>query len=155
MEPLGFIGTASVAIDAKGRTNLPRELRKQLPSNAEDKVIVTIFADRSLALRPLPEWNRYVSEELEPLAKKNAEGARFVMMVTSLAKFSELDKQNRLTLSPELMKYAGIEKEVTFAGDGARIRLFNPDSFMSLMDHVEKNPASLESCFYQGGEAGA
>jgi len=154
MEPIGFIGTATVALDSKGRTNLPRELRKQLPENSGGKVIVTLFADRSLALRPIEEWNRYVKEELEPLAKSSAEGARFVMMVTSMARLSELDAQNRLSLSPEQMKYASLEKDVTFAGDGARIRLFNPEKYQSLVDSAG-SPESMEACFYRTPFSGA
>ncbi len=148
MDPIGFIGTATLAVDAKGRTNLPRDLRKQLPPEAEGKVIVTIFADRSLALRPVGEWNRYVSQELEPQAKKDHKGARFVMMVTSMAKMSELDGQYRISLSPELLKYAGIQKEVTFAGDGARIRLWNPDVYRKMIQFADEDSEGFEDCFY-------
>lgn len=153
MEAIGFIGTATVAIDSKGRTNLPRELRKQLPENSTGKVIVTLFADRSLALRPVEEWNRYVRDELEPMAKASAEGARFVMMVTSMARLSELDAQNRITLSPEQLRYAGIEKEVTFAGDGARIRLFQPQAYQNIVN-IAGSPESMEACFYRTGNTG-
>ncbi|MFC1585176.1 division/cell wall cluster transcriptional repressor MraZ, partial [Fibrobacterota bacterium] len=133
----------------KGRTNLPRELRKQLPAEAGGKVIVSIFADRSLALRPVQEWNRYVTEDLEPLARRNRKGANFVMMATSMAKLSELDAQNRITLSADLMKYAGIERDVTFAGDGARIRLWNPDAYAKMIRFAEEDAEGFEDCFYQ------
>ncbi len=152
MDPIGFIGTATVSVDAKGRTNLPRELRKQLSADSEGKVIVSIFAEKSLALRPLPEWNRYVMEELEPLAKKSPKGARFVMMVTSMAKMSELDQQNRISLSKELMDYAGIDKEVKFAGDGKRIRLWNPNVYNQMIQFSEEDPEGFENCFYSNGE---
>ena len=148
MDPIGFIGTAVVAVDNKGRTNLPRELRKQLPIEADGKVIISIFAEGSLALRPVPEWNRYVMHELEPLAKKNKNGSKFVMMVTSMAKLSELDSQNRITLSPELLKFAGIQKEVKFAGDGNRIRLWNPDVYDKMIRFAEEDPNEFEACFY-------
>jgi MraZ protein len=148
MDPVGFIGTATVSIDAKGRTNLPRELRKQLPAESGGKVIVSIFADGSLALRPVQEWNRYVSQELEPLARRDRKGARFVMMVTSMAKMSELDAQNRITLSTELMNFADIKKEVTFAGDGARIRLWNPEVYQRMIRFSEDDAEGFEDCFY-------
>ena len=144
MDPKGFIGTATVSIDNKGRTNLPRELKRQLSSDSEGKVIVSIFADKSLALRPLQEWNRYVIEDLEPMAKKNKRNARFVMMVTSMAKLSELDLQNRISLSNELLNYAGIKREVKFAGDGARIRLWNPEVFNKLMLDSQEDPEDFE-----------
>ena len=151
MDTIGFIGSASVAIDAKGRTNLPRELRRQLPPESGGKVIVSIFADASLALRPIQEWNRYVSEELEPLAKRDKKGARFVMTVTSMAKLSELDAQNRISLSPELLKFAGIKREVTFAGDGARIRLWNPEVYEKMIRFSKDDAEGFEDCFYSNG----
>jgi MraZ protein len=150
VNPVGFIGAASVSVDAKGRTNLPRELRKQLPLEAQGVIIVTLFAERTLALRPLQEWNRYVVEELEPLARKDKTGAQFVMRITSMAKMSELDAQNRIALSPELMKYAGLEREVTFAGDGARIRLWNPARFERIIAVTDEDADGFEKCFYQG-----
>jgi MraZ protein len=148
MELVGFIGTATVSVDFKGRCSLPRELRKQLPPEAGGQVLVSIFSDRSLALRPVQEWNRYVTEELEPLARKNRKGANFVMMVTSMAKMSELDAQYRITLSPELMKYADIKKEVTFAGDGKRIRLWNPEVYRKMLRFSEDDSEGFENCFY-------
>ncbi|MBF0430369.1 MAG: hypothetical protein HQK83_03765 [Fibrobacteria bacterium] len=151
MELTGFIGTATVSVDNKGRTSLPRELRRQLPLEAGGKVIVTIFADKSLALRPVQEWNRYVTEELEPLSKKSKEGNRFVMKVTSMAKLSELDGQNRLSLSSELMTYAGIGKEITFAGDGARIRLWSPEAYKNMMNFEDNDELDFDACFYNNG----
>jgi MraZ protein len=148
MEPIGFIGTATVAVDAKGRSSLPRELRKQLSEESAGKVIVSIFADGSLALRPIQEWNRYVLEELEPLAKKNKKGGRFVMMVTSMAKMSELDSQNRISLSQELLAFAGIKKEVTYAGDGKRIRLWNPEVYSQMIKFSEDDADGFEDCFF-------
>ncbi len=151
MQLIGFIGKATVSVDAKGRTNLPRELRKQLPSEASGKVIVTLFADNSLALRPVTEWNRYVSEELEPLSRQSRLQNQFVQRVTSMAKLSELDNQNRISLSPELMQYAGIQKEVLFAGDGARIRLWNPSAYEEMMRFEGDSAEKFEQCFYVDG----
>ena len=152
MDLIGFIGKAVVSVDSKGRTNLPRELRKQLPLESVGKVVITIFADKSLALRPAQEWNRYVKEELEPLAKTNKKGARLVMMVTSMAKMSELDAQNRISLSPELLEYAGITKEVTFTGDGARIRLWNSENLSKMIEVTEDDAESFDDSFYNNNE---
>jgi MraZ protein len=151
MDLAGFIGSATVSIDAKGRTNLPKDLRKQLPSECKGTVVVTIFADNSLALRPGQEWNRYVSEELEPLSRRDKMGNRFVMKVTSMAKISELDSQNRISLSPELLAYAGIAKEVTFAGDGKRIRLWNPEKYHRMLAVPEMERETFEACFFLDG----
>ena len=37
--------------------------------------------------------------------------------------------QNRITLTQQQMKYAGIQGEVTFVGDGKRVRLWQPQRY--------------------------
>ena len=55
-----FIGKATLAIDATGRTNLPKDFRKVLSDENQGQVVVTIAESRTLVLFPLSEWNRYV-----------------------------------------------------------------------------------------------
>ena len=52
-----FIGKATVAIDAAGRTNFPKEFRKILKDEAGGQVMVTIGGANTLALYPVYEWN--------------------------------------------------------------------------------------------------
>ena len=102
-----------------------------------------------MALRPIVEWNQYVQQELTLLAKKNKEASRFVMMVTSMAKISEIDSQYRMTLSPELMQYAKIKKEVVFAGDGSIIRLWNPEKYKEVVQISNQEMPQFEDYFFQ------
>ena len=122
-----FIGKATAAIDAAGRTNFPREFRKILREAAGGQVVVTIGEGRTLALYPLYEWNDYVGY-LGGLGR-GPEVSKFRTRITAMAKLSSLDGQNRITLTTEQMGYAGIAGEVTFVGDGKRVRLWAPDRF--------------------------
>jgi MraZ protein len=141
-----FIGKATVAIDAAGRTNFPKEFRKVMPEEAEGQVIVTIGEGRTLALYPLPAWNAFM-ERLEAL-ERNAETSKFKTRVTAMAKSSVLDGQNRITLSPEQMSYAGISGEVTFVGDGKRVRLWSPAKYVEQIENVTTEEESrFESWF--------
>src|SRR5690606_25029745 len=101
-----FIGKAKLAVDAAGRTNFPKEFRKVLPEENEGQVVVTISDNRTLALFPLAAWNRY-TEYLEGLGR-GADLNKFRMRITSMAKHSTLDAQNRIVLTPAQMEYAGI-----------------------------------------------
>jgi MraZ protein len=141
-----FIGKATVAIDAAGRTNFPKEFRKVMPEEAEGQVIVTIGEGRTLALYPLPAWNAFM-DRLEAL-ERNAETSKFKTRVTAMAKSSVLDGQNRITLSPEQMAYAGIAGEVTFVGDGKRVRLWSPTKYVEQIENVTTEEESrFESWF--------
>ena len=124
-----FIGKATLAVDVTGRTNLPKEFRKVLSDENQGQVVVTIAEGRTLALYPLSEWNRYV-EYINGLGR-GPDVSKFRTRITAMAKLSALDAQNRITLTAEQLRYAGIQGEVTFVGDGKRVRLWSPESYAS------------------------
>ncbi len=129
-----FIGKATVAIDATGRTNFPKDFRKVLKEEAGGQVIVTMAEGKTLALYPVYAWNDYI-QYLETLGR-GAEISKFRTRITSMAKLSVLDGQNRISLSAEQMAYAGIGAEVTFVGDGKRVRLWAPEKFSQQIEVI-------------------
>jgi MraZ protein len=147
MKPLrleSFIGKATVAIDSAGRTNFPKDFRKVMPEEAEGQVVVTLSVGRTLALYPLPAWNAYMLElEQKP---RTPENAKFKTRITSMAKLSVLDGQNRISLTPEQMSFSGIVNEVTFVGDGNRVRLWSPTLYV---EQIEKMQSDEEARFEQ------
>lgn len=122
-----YTGFSTVAIDAKGRTNLPRELRRELPVEADGKVVVVPGAGATLLCFDAPAFQRTVLA-LQALPR-TPELARNLRRMTALAATSVLDEQNRLTLPPRLMELAGLQGKVTFAGDGDKIILMTPERF--------------------------
>lgn len=129
-----FIGKAKVAIDATGRTNFPKDFRKVLRDDAGGQVVVTIAEGKTLALYPVYAWNEYV-QYLESLGR-GAEMSKFRTRITSMAKLSVLDAQNRISLTAEQMVYAGIAGEVTFVGDGKRVRLWAPEKYVQQIEVI-------------------
>ncbi len=132
-----FIGKASVAIDANGRTNFPKDFRKVLPEEAKGQVVVTISEGRTLALYPVSEWNRYIAY-LDSLGR-GPEISKFRTRVTAMAKLSVLDGQNRISLTDEQMAYSGIKNEVTFVGDGKRVRLWSPERYSEQIENLTED----------------
>jgi MraZ protein len=129
-----FIGKATVAIDATGRTNFPKDFRKILKDEAAGQVVVTIAEGRTLALYPVNEWNNYI-QYLESLGR-GADVSKFRTRITSMAKLSTLDGQNRISLTSEQMAYAGIAGDVTFVGDGKRVRLWAPGKYAEQIEVI-------------------
>jgi MraZ protein len=129
-----FIGKATVAIDATGRTNFPKDFRKVLRDEAGGQVVVTIAEGKTLALYPVYAWNEYVLY-LENLGR-GAEVSKHRTRITSMAKLSVLDAQNRISLTAEHMEYAGIAGEVTFVGDGKRVRLWAPGKYAEQIEVI-------------------
>jgi MraZ protein len=129
-----FIGKATVAIDVTGRTNFPKDFRKILREEANGQVVVTISEGRTLALFPLYEWNNYI-QYLESLGR-GPDVSKFRTRITSMAKLSTLDGQNRITLTTEQMTYAGIGGEVTFVGNGKHVRLWAPEKYSQQIEVI-------------------
>lgn len=129
-----FIGKATVAIDAAGRTNFPKDFRKVLRDDAGGQVVVTMGEGKTLALFPIYAWNEYV-QYLENLGR-GVDISKFRTRITSMAKLSVLDGQNRISLTAEQMQYAGIAGEVTFVGDGKRVRLWAPERFSQQVEVI-------------------
>jgi MraZ protein len=129
-----FIGKATVAIDAAGRTNFPKDFRKILKEEAAGQVVVTIAEGKTLALYPVYEWNAYI-QYLESLGR-GPEVSKFRTRITAMAKLSVLDGQNRISLTTEQLAYAGISGEVTFVGDGKRVRLWAPAKYAEQVEQV-------------------
>ena len=127
-----FIGEAEMAIDTAGRTNLPTAFRKNLGAGAGVKVYVTIDRGRTLALYSVGAWKQYLADLREKRRNPGvtkAEFAKFYTRVTALAKLSELDGQNRITLTDEQKTHAGIADKVTFVGGDDKVRLWAPDKY--------------------------
>jgi MraZ protein len=124
-----FYGHSTVAIDAKGRTNLPRELRRELPASAEGKVVCVPGPSGTLLLFDAPSFERLL-KSLQT-RERTPELAARIRRMTALAASSELDEQNRMSLPPRLVEWAGLEGRVTFVGEGDRISLRQPSRFES------------------------
>ncbi|HXP90016.1 MAG TPA: hypothetical protein VN931_03695 [Fibrobacteria bacterium] len=124
-----FYGHSTVAIDAKGRTNLPRELRRELPASAEGKVVVVPGPKGTLLLFDAPSFERLL-RSLQS-RERTVELAASIRRMTAMAATSELDEQNRLGIPPRLMEWASLENRVTFVGEGDRVSLMPPSRFES------------------------
>lgn len=122
-----FFGHSTVALDAKGRTNLPRELRRELPVEAADKVVVVPGPSQTLLLFDAPSFERMLIAL--QARERTPELARHLRQLTALASASVLDEQNRISLPPRLVEWAALETRVTFVGEGDRISLMRPDRF--------------------------
>jgi MraZ protein len=141
-----FIGKATLAVDSAGRTNFPKEFRKSLSEENNGQVVVTIFDDKTLALYPALEWDRYM-EYIQGIGRGPAAN-KFRMRVTALAKASTLDAQNRIVLTPDQMAYAGIRGEVTFVGEGNRVRLWAPERYDAEIASVSAEEETQFSNWY-------
>jgi MraZ protein len=123
---LSYFGKSTVAIDAKGRTNLPRELRGQLPESAPGRVVLAPGPAGELHVYDAPSFDAVLRNLRK--GERTPERQRLIDILTANTSTCVLDEQNRITIPSDLLKYAKLGNRVTFFGVGDRIKLMAPES---------------------------
>lgn len=127
-----FLGEFECRLDAKARIALPSALRKQLPPETQDRLVVNRGFEQHLTLYPFPEWQR-ISAELNRLnlyVKKNRDFVRYFHRgATEL----DLDSSGRLLLPRRLLEYAGIQDSVILLAYAHRIECWDAVRYERLL----------------------
>ncbi|MBI5910202.1 MAG: division/cell wall cluster transcriptional repressor MraZ [Betaproteobacteria bacterium] len=124
-----FQGAAALSLDAKGRLTVPSRHRDTLQgtsSPAASSLVLTAHPDGCLLLYPASAW--------EPMRARvmgfPALDARFSVWKRLLVGFAEeveIDAAWRVLISPELRKFATLEKQVMLVGQGSHFEIWNQD----------------------------
>jgi MraZ protein len=138
-----FRGVYEHQIDAKGRTSLPAKLRETLVGAYDERLIVTTALDRCLHAYPVREW-----EALEvSLARRNPmePGVKTLMrLYVASAQECPLDKLGRLLIPPTLRSYAGLEKDVVWAGMVKVIELWSREGWAKAQEEARQEATSAD-----------
>jgi len=122
-----FRGRFVHTIDSKGRISIPSGFRMELERRSERAPILT-NAFGCLHLYPFEDWceveRRIVENETE-----DVDFQAYQRMMISGAAECPIDKQGRLLLPQYLRDHAGLEREVTIAGVGPRIEIWDKARF--------------------------
>jgi MraZ protein len=122
-----FRGRFVHTIDSKGRINIPSGFRMELERRSERAPILT-NADRCLHLYPFEDWCE-VERKIVENETENVDFQAYQRMMISGAAECPIDKQGRLLLPQYLREHAGLEREVTIAGVGPRIEIWDKARF--------------------------
>lgn len=121
-----YMGEYNHTIDAKGRLIIPSKFREALG----DRFVVTKGLDGCLFVYDNAEWTAF-EEKLKTLPLMNRESRKFVRFFLAGAAEAEVDRQGRILIPAVLREHAGLEKDVVFAGVGARIEIWSKDRWES------------------------
>lgn len=140
----GFKGKYEHAVDDKGRFSFPSKLRKSLTPEANDSFVITRGYENSLAMYPLDAWNRFEDKMKSELNTHRKEDRRFIRYVMMWAQEVTLDKQSRIMIPQELMKFAGIAGHVVILGFLETIELWSPENFQEYSEfNGETSPEDI------------
>ena len=124
-----LFGVYECNADAKGRVMLPVAFKKQLTKELKSGFVMkrSIFS-KSIELYPMATWNEMVKDvnKLNKFVKKNVE---FIRMFNYGVMPVDLDSSGRILISKDMMKFAGITKNVMMAAAGDRIEIWDTKSY--------------------------
>lgn len=139
-----MIGKYSAKMDEKSRLFVPSKLRSELG----DQFYVTLGVNcghRCLTIYTSDEWQR-LSDNFNALSISQRAGATSLIFMNAAECVP--DKQFRFSLTPFLLNYAGIDREVMIVGRAGQAEIWDAEEFQAFESEnltPEKLLASLEA----------
>ena len=129
-----FLGTYEPKLDDKGRVILPARFREDM----EGGIVLTRGQEHCIYAFPAQEFEQMTVElRRAPLSSKQARD--YIRVLLSGAYKEVPDKQGRITLPPDLRKYAGLDSDLTVIGAGSRAEIWNSQAwndYLSVQEDV-------------------
>ncbi len=120
-----FIGEYAYSLDSKGRINIPAKFRQALSKNNKNTFVISRGVDSCIYVYPLTQWQE-IEKNLRNLSSLSSINRTFVRNTARYATPSTYDKQGRIILSPSLIQYANLDKEVLIIGMINKMEIWNP-----------------------------
>jgi MraZ protein len=142
-----FIGEYEHSLDEKKRISLPKAFRSALGK----KVVMTRGLDNCLFVYPRGSWEK-VAEKLQSLSFAQADTRGFNRFILSGAAEVEVDGAGRILIPDHQKEFAGLKKNVIFAGVSDRVEVWDADRWNTYKARIEKQADALAEKL---GEIGA
>ena len=142
-----FIGEYSHNLDEKKRVSLPKAFRKDLGK----KVVMTRGLDNCLFIYSTDSWKK-VASKLNELSFAQADTRGFNRFILSGAAEVDVDTAGRILIPDHQKDFAGLKKEIVFAGVSDRVEVWNSDRWTAYKSRIEKQADQMAEKL---GEIGA
>jgi MraZ protein len=130
-----FQGATSLSLDAKGRMAIPARHRDALLAAAEGRLVMTAHPHRCLLLYPAPDWDPIRAKILAAPALES-QSAMLKRLFIGFAVDLEMDSAGRVLVSPELRRYAGLEKEIWMIGQGSHFEVWSDAGWKQQQEEI-------------------
>jgi MraZ protein len=138
-----FRGLHEHTIDAKGRVSLPQRFRDLLARDSgqvggkggggeddgdETSLIITTGIDKCLVAYPKAEWEAFEAR-LAALPQFDPAVVQVKRIYVAGATECPIDRHGRLLVPPMLREYAGLTRDIVFAGMVATIEIWSKETW--------------------------
>jgi MraZ protein len=123
-----LIGEYPVKVDDKGRILVPAQLRRQLPTEMQDRFVLNRGFENCVAMMPHPIWVKELDKvmKLNSFVKKARDYQRF--FANGAAEIT-LDSMGRMLIPKHLQEWASLGREVVIATYGNKIEIWAKDKY--------------------------
>ncbi|MCI0181781.1 MAG: division/cell wall cluster transcriptional repressor MraZ [Acidibacillus sp.] len=135
-----FMGEFQHALDDKGRITIPAKFRDELGTS----FVVTRGLDHCLFVYARKDWE-VLESKLRAMPLSRADARQFMRFFFSGAAESELDKQGRVLLPGNLREYAHIARECVVIGVGARVEIWDLETWKTYSSSAADQFSDLAS----------
>ena len=140
-----FIGEYSFSLDNKGRVNIPSKFRQSLSDDNDTTFVMTRVMDPCIYVYPLSEWKQ-IETDLRNLSSLSKINRSFIRDTARYASPSTYDKQGRINLTPSLIDFASLKKDVLIIGMVNKMEIWDPEQLKEADKKIEKiNPEEYDN----------
>jgi MraZ protein len=146
---LTFRGTFEHALDAKHRLTIPAKFRGALANGVVLAASheLEIGAPRTVAVWTPEAYDRFTTSTLADLNPASPTARELKRFFFNASFDTELDAANRVMIPPQLMGYAGLDKEVVVTGSGECLEVWDRQrhahNFEQVLTRIPDLAASL------------
>ncbi|MBP9218783.1 MAG: division/cell wall cluster transcriptional repressor MraZ [Sterolibacterium sp.] len=130
-----FQGATQLNLDAKGRMAVPARHRDALQVLGSGRLVLTAHPHRCLLLYPAPAWEP-VRDRVLAVSSLDAQSALLRRLLVGNAIDTEMDAAGRLLVTPELRRYASLEKEIWLVGQGSHFEIWSEAGWQAQQDAI-------------------
>ena len=138
-------GRFSHTMDPKGRVSIPAGLRLEFQAENGWPPFLTNLVDcPAVGLFSHDRWLE-IERYLENMSQAQPEVQSVRRLLVSGAVESPIDGQGRVLIPPHLREHAGLEREVTIAGVGSRIEIWDKARFEEEIQQTRERSHEISS----------
>ena len=137
-----FQGASALNLDVKGRMAVPMKHREPLSLPSQGKLTLTAHREGCLLMYPLAHWEP-IRDKVMKFPALDPAAAVWKRLLIGFAEEHVLDSNGRVLISPELRKFAGIERLVMFIGQGTYFEIWNAGAWDAQLKALTSGAAGL------------
>ncbi len=132
-----FLSSYLNGVDKKGRVSVPASFRHEMVAHSRQQVVVYAAPDAGSNGGYLYGWAYddfiKLAEKIQQLPALSPVRQRLARAILAAARPLNFDDAGRIMLPDNLMKVAGLEGEIMFAGQGEYFTIWNPARYEAQM----------------------